>query len=102
MLSAPEHVDAGLVYRPLARPSTVGVSCTPNAALAPSGTRRAIEPVPRPPPKAVPESAISPAASDANLQNVHSVFADQPVRQGLVVALVSPPAQDRPYQFSVA
>ena len=33
-----------------------------------------------------PESAICPAASGATLQNVHSVLADQLVRQGLVVA----------------
>ena len=38
------------------------------------------------PPTAAPESPISPAASDANLQNVRSALADQLVRQGLVVA----------------
>ena len=82
MLLAPEHVDAEPAYRP----SDASASYTPIAALGPSDTRRAIEPVPPPPPTAAPESPISPAASDANLQNVHSVLADQLVRQGLVVA----------------
>src|SRR5262249_23801967 len=45
-----------------------------------------MERVPRLPPTTAPEWAISPAASDANLQNVHSVLADPLVRQGLVVA----------------
>src|ERR1051326_1870416 len=86
MLLAPMNVDAGPAYRPLRRSSVASAFYTPIATLGPSGTRRAIEPALRPPPTAAPESALSPAASGANLQNVPSVLADQLVRQALFVA----------------